>query len=313
MAEAIVPIILLILTGVYLKKINFVSEEIISGMKSIATNISLPVVIFNALAMADFNMDSLFIILFSFFVLSGGFIAGYVLKGLYNKSYKDYIPFITVTFEGGMLGYALAELLVGTENLKYIATIDLGGALFTFTVWLTLLEGLGRDKSGSDNRKNVFRSMIKSLTFDAAIMGLVFGVLGLGKGIMATAAGPVYSAVVDIFSAPLTPIILLSLGYGMNINLANVKDALIIIVQRLIVIGIVLALGLFIFGGHIQFVPELKASVILYFTLPPSFLLSVYVKDEKSRDVVSCVLSLYLIITFAVFCLLIANYPGSLT
>lgn len=307
MAEAIVPIILLILTGVILKKINFVSEEAVSGMKSIATNICLPVVIFNALAMADFNTDSIFIVALSFFVLAGGFIAGYAIKRLYKKTYKDYIPFITVTFEGGMLGYALAELLVGNENLKYIATIDLGGALFSFTVWLTLLEGLGRDKPGSENRKNIFQSMFKSLTFDAAIIGLVVGVLGLGKGIMATAAGPVYSAVVDLFSAPLTPIILLSLGYGMNINLANVKDALVIIAQRLIVIGIFLALGLFIFGGHIQFVPELKASVILYFTLPPSFLLSVYVKDEKSRDVVSCVLSLYLMITFAVFCLLIAK------
>lgn len=308
MAKALVPIIALILTGVFIKKIKFVSDETIAGMKNIAANVFLPAVIFNALATADFNRDSMFIFSTSMFVHVTGFAVGFVLKKLYKKPYKDYIPFITVTFEGGMFGYALAQVLVGADRLYYIATIDLAGALFSFIVWITMLERLCNKNSCEGKEKGIVKGILTTPTLIAAVLGLIFGLTGLGEMILKSGAGEVYENTVEMFSAPLTPIILISLGYGICISKENIKDALLIILQRICVVGIAVAAGLLIFGRHISFTPELTASFILYFFLPPSFILSVYVKEEKSRDVVSCVLSLYMILTLAVFCVLLAKF-----
>lgn len=308
MAKALVPIIALILTGVFIKKIKFVSDEAIAGIKNIASNVFLPAVIFNALATADFNKDSMFIFCTSMFVLVTGFAVGFVIKKMYKKPYKDYIPYVTVTFEGGMLGYALAQVLVGADKLYYIATIDLAGALFSFTVWITMLEHLCNKNSREGKEKGIVKSILTTPILIAAVLGLVFGLTGLGHMILKSKAGEVYENVVEMFSAPLTPIILISLGYGLSISKENIKDALLIILQRVCVVGIAVAVGFLIFGRHISFTPALTASFILYFCLPPSFILSVYVKEEKSRDVVSCVLSLYMILTLAVFCVLLAKF-----
>ncbi|MCM1082868.1 MAG: AEC family transporter [Clostridium sp.] len=308
MAKALVPIIALILTGVFIKKIKFVSEETIAGIKNIASNVFLPAVIFNALATADFNKDSMFIFFTSLFVLVAGFSVGFVIKKLYKKSYRDYIPYMTVTFEGGMLGYALAQVLVGADKLYYIATIDLAGALFGFTVWITMLERLCNKNSREGQEKGIVKSILTTPTLIAAVLGLIFGLTGLGHKILGSGAGEVYENVVEMFSAPLTPLILISLGYGIRISKETIKDALLIILERICVVGLVAAIAFLLFGRHISFTPALTASFILYFCLPPSFILSVYVKEEKSRDVVSCVLSLYMILTLAVFCVLLAKF-----
>ncbi len=307
MTKALIPILLLILTGVLIKKIKFVSEEAISGVKNIASNVFLPAVIFNALATADFNRDSIFIFSLSMFVLVSGFIAGFGVKKLYKKDYRDYIPYITVTFEGGMLGYALCEILVGSEKLYYMATIDLAGALFSFTVWITMLEHLDKQKNGGESRSFI-KSMLTTPTLIAAILGFICGLTGLGERLVASSAGPVYENIIQMFSAPLTPVILICLGYGINISTENLKDALIIILQRICVVGAVLGIALIIFRKHITFTPEFTKTMIMYFCLPPSFLLSVYVKEKKSRDVVSCVLSLYMVLSLVVFCVLLANF-----
>ncbi|MCM1173131.1 MAG: AEC family transporter [Clostridium sp.] len=308
MTKALVPIIALILTGIFIKKIKFVSEETIAGIKNIASNVFLPAVIFNALATADFNKDSMFIFFTSLFVLVAGFSVGFVIKKLYKKPYRDYIPYMTVTFEGGMLGYALAQVLVGADKLYYIATIDLAGALFGFTVWITMLERLCNKNSREGQEKGIVKSILTTPTLIAAVLGLIFGLTGLGHKILGSGAGEVYENVVEMFSAPLTPLILISLGYGIRISKETIKDALLIILERICVVGLVAAIAFLLFGRHISFTPALTASFILYFCLPPSFILSVYVKEEKSRDVVSCVLSLYMILTLAVFCVLLAKF-----
>ena len=85
-------------------------------------------------------------------------------------------------------------------------------------------------------------------------------------------------------------------------------DAIIFIVQRFAVIGVSLAIALLLFGRFIDFTPELRASMILYFCLPPSLLLSVYVKGEKGQGVMACIHSIYIIITLVVFSVLLNIY-----
>lgn len=308
MAKALVPIVLLIFIGWLLRRIKFVSEETISGVKSIATNVFLPAVIFNVFVTAEFSRDSIFIFLLSLLVLIFGFIGGFLVKKLYKKSYKDYIPFVTVTFEGGMLGYALGEILFGADKLYYIATVDLAGAIFSFTIWVTMLGKVGVAEDNKERKKkNIILDMISSPTLDASIVGLIVGLSGLGKKLLESSFGDVYTSCIDYLSAPLTPVILISLGYGLSISMENAKEAIVIIFQRILLLTAVFLVLFVILKPFITFNTLLVKSMIIYFALPPSFLLSVYVKEKKSQDVISCVLSIYMIITLVVFCILLAG------
>lgn len=311
MLATLIPIVTLILVGVLIKKINYLSDEQISGLKNLASNVFLPVVVFNALATAVFTKDSVYIMAVSMFVLITGFLAGFVVKKLYKKDYKDFIPFMTVTFEGGMLGYALAQSLLGKENLKYIATIDLSGAIFSFTVWIVMLEAVSRRYSEDMEdkpKKSLLVTLLTTPNLVAAVLGLVFGISGLGSMLVESNISEIYTAIVDVFSNALTPVILISLGYCICITRENVTDAIIFIVQRFAVIGVSLAIALLLFGRFIDFTPELRASMILYFCLPPSLLLSVYVKGEKGQGVMACIHSIYIIITLVVFSVLLNIY-----
>ena len=306
MLKTLVPIVLLIMTGVLLKKIKFVKDEAIGGIKKIATNVFLPVVIFNALVTTDLNMDSLFLVVLGMSVLLIGFGLGFVLKKLNKKEYRKYIPFTTTLFECGMIGYALTEALVGKDNLFYIATIDIAGVIFGFTIWVTLLQRAGDDVTNDNFKKNnILIDMVKSPTLIAAILGMIVSFTGLGRVLLESNIGPVYENTADMFSAPLTPVILICLGYGLKFSKENLIDAFIMAGQRIMAVAVAVVISLLIFGSFLEFTPELKISMIMYYALPPSMLVSVYTKGEKSQGVMSCMLSMYIVLSLIIFSILL--------
>lgn len=306
MIKTLVPIVLLILTGVLLKKIKFVNDEAIDGIKKVATNVFLPVVIFNALVTTDLNMDSIFLVVIGMSVLFIGFGLGFVFKMLNKKEYRKYIPFTTTLFECGMIGYALTEPLVGKDNLFYIATIDIAGVIFGFTIWVTLLQRAGDDTTNETVQKsNILIDMIKSPTLIAAVLGMIVSFTGMGRIMLESDIGPVYENTADMFSAPLTPVILICLGYGLKFSKENLLDAFILVGQRIIAVAFAVGISLLIFGWFIEFTPELKISMIMYYALPPSMLVSVYTKGEKNQGVMSCMLSMYIVLSLIIFSFLL--------
>lgn len=306
MLKVLIPILILIGTGVLLKKINFISEEVVAGMKKLAVNVFLPVLIFNVLGTAAFTKESIVIFLMSFVIHISVFAVGFLVKKLYKKEYKNFIPFVTVTFEGGMIGYGLMGAIAGTENMYYFATLDLAGAIFSFTVWVTLI---GRvSASGEGKKDSIIKNMLTSPTLIAAITGLICGVTGLGKMLVESPVGPAYEQLVEYFTAPMTPVILICLGYGLHFSLDTLKDALIIVGQRILVLGTIVGIVLFVGLHFVEMSHLLMVTLIMFFCLPPSFLLTVYIKDKKTQDVISCVLSIYMVITLIVFGVLVAIY-----
>lgn len=306
MAKTLIPILLLILTGVLLKKIKFISDDVIDGVKKIASNVFLPFVIFNALVGTSFSKDTIVIVIAAFFILSVCFGLGFVGKKLNKKEYRDYIPFASTLFECGMIGYALTEPLVGKENLYHTATIDIAGVLFCFTIWIVMMQRIVNQDEKQDNKKeNVIVSMFKSPTFIAALLGIFFSITGLGKLMLESSVGAIYQNVADMFSAPLTPIILVCLGYGIKITKENILDAFLLVVQRMAIAFVAVAAAWLIFGRFINLTPELKISVLMYYSLPPSLLISVYPRGKKSQEVMACMMSIYILVSLIIFGILL--------
>ena len=298
MLEMLIPIIALMLTGVLFKKINFISDKTVAGIKKVLVNVCLPVLIFNVLGTAKFTKDS--IVLFSISAITHltVFALGFLIIKFVKVDYKKYIPFFIIGFEGGMMGYALMGTLVSESDLKYLATMDLAGALFSFTIWVTLL---GRLNSEAKTKKETIMSMVKSPTLVAAVTGLIVGLTGLGNMLVASPAGNVYERCVEYFTAPMTPMILICLGYGLSFSKDVILDALKLIGTRIVMIGIVAGILVFSLTRFIDMTPVIWKSIAIFFFLPPSFLLSVYIEDKKTLRIVSCALSIYILITLIAY------------
>ena len=96
MLEMLIPIIALMLTGVLFKKINFISDKAVAGIKKVLVNVCLPVLIFNVLGTAKFTRDSIILFAISAITHISVFILGFLIIKFMRADYKKYIPFFII-------------------------------------------------------------------------------------------------------------------------------------------------------------------------------------------------------------------------
>ena len=129
-----IPIILLLLIGIVIKRTNFMSELSINELKKFVVNISLPALLFFSFLNTSFQYKYIVIILiiFGLNILMLGI--GRLLKILLKIDNK-YFTIMFTGFEMGMLGFSLYGSVYGPENISYIGVLDLGQEIF---VWFIL-------------------------------------------------------------------------------------------------------------------------------------------------------------------------------
>lgn len=93
----------------------------------------LPVMLFNAFFTAAYSVRVVVVFLVVFIGYGIAIALGYVLRSAV-KPYGKYLPFLLASAEGGMLGYALYGLIVGSQS--GFAAVDLGQTVFAYTVCL---------------------------------------------------------------------------------------------------------------------------------------------------------------------------------
>ena len=121
----VLPVIFLIVIGALLRKTGFFKQDLVSGLKKIVVNISLPAVLFLTFAETTFESRYLLIFLSVFLVCGIMLFLGTGIKRLFKQSNK-YYPALFSGFETGMMGYSLFLAVYGSENIYKLALIDLG-------------------------------------------------------------------------------------------------------------------------------------------------------------------------------------------
>ena len=84
------------------------------------------------------------------------------------KPYGKYLPFLLASAEGGMLGYALYGLIVGSQS--GFAAVDLGQTVFAYTVWLGCLTSV-------DGEKVDAKALLKNMFSNKCFLGMALGIL----------------------------------------------------------------------------------------------------------------------------------------
>lgn len=294
--EMILPVIVMLFIGYFCRISGILSKDGLNGIKSVISNITLPVVLFQAFYATSYSLDSLFmfgVIFISCFLALG---CGFLL----NRFVPDFrlMPYLLSGFEVGMLGYALFGLLAGSDQLSYMAAVDLGQVLFVFTVYLTLLKNATGQRP---SLREMLKEMSKNPAFRGVTLGIIVGVTGLGKLITASPVSPVFSSIIEMITLPTSGMILIIVGYELSMRRDLIVPVVKTLVFRAVVMGVLLCAASLIIFQIVPFDKQLFMALILLFSLPAPFVIPLYADVESEGIYISNTLSMGTLITILIF------------
>ena len=296
----VLPILLLLFLGFWLRRTHFLSEEVIDGLKKIVVNIALPAVLFTSFLQVDFQPSFfvVFVVVFLMCVLLYGI--GHALKPRVAPEH-EYFPFLMTGFEMGMLGISLFGSAYGLANLPFIAVVALGHELFIWFVFLPLL--LAR-RDGIQKPSELLQSFFKSPVIIGILAGIVGSMLGLQESLN---NWPITGGIMTTmnFLASLTiPLILIVVGYGIKLERADAGDTSRVVAIRLaILLPLALLINVFILRGLLHLAPAYETALFVLMMMPPPFIIPLFMRQDTDTEIryVNNTLALYTLVSIAIF------------
>lgn len=287
--QTALPVFLALGFGMHARKKGSLSRDSIDAMKSVVLNITLPFVLLNAFASAEYSAASLILPALMFALCCTALGLGFVIIRLCKVKSK-LAPFLASGFEAGMLGYALFVLLFPEESVSQFAVLDLGQTLFVFTLFKILL-------SGKRDFKAILKDMVTSPILWAVFAGVIIGATGLYS---IKELGSTLDALTGFLSAPTGMIILLTVGYDLVIKQIPWKQTAGLIAMRLavmaVILGIMLLLNRTVLHGMI-----FEGAAVLMVMLPPPYVIPVFADEPAERVQISSALSALTLVTMILF------------
>lgn len=284
----------MILIGYFSKVTGFIRGEGIKAIKRYITGIAIPVLVFHAVGVADYNIQT--IVIFGI-MMAGMIIAlviGYLTKGIVSGSYRKYYPFLITAYEGGMLCYPLYQNLCGEGHFSNIVIVDLAACVFVFGIYLGLLQLADRNVPFS--LREICLNAIKTPSFITLVLGLIVGITGLLGRFLTMPVASVYISVKNMIVAPISPLILICVGYSLSLKKELLAEVMKTVLVRFITQMILLA-GTLLLMKRFGLDRYMLAAFLIYFLSTPNFNPGNFVKDEEGNQFIATTTSVYCLIT----------------
>jgi len=295
-AQVVAPIFAAVLIGIFAKRKKLIHADAVKGMQQYVMTFGLPCVIFNSCLNASINAQSLvsFVMVLPIMVLTS-VTAFFVLKKRFP--YHN-MPMLFAAQESGMLGIPLYLTLFGAAHMFKIGVMDLAQAFTCISMIAILSADMGENPKPLDIGKQVLRSPIMIM----ALLGLLLNLTGAKATSLGMSIVPVLSEAAAFIAQPVSALMLFSVGYNLSISAGNRDDIL-----RLSAIHFVMlaAAGL-VMQGVLCFVPQVEAetrwAVLLYSTLPGSYISTTLGRTQAESEFASGVCSVLTIVSLLIFC-----------
>lgn len=297
--EIVLPVLAMIILGILCRKWKLLDQSGVNNMKTLVTNIMLPVAIFHALATAEYSGKIGILVLIMFVMLLISFGAGFWMKRFMDEPYKKYLPFLICIYEGGMMAYPLYTSLCGSENLSQIAVLDIAGLLFGFSVYMGML---GQTENGEKiNAKSLFYSALRTPAFIGTVLGIIVGLTRMITRLLDSPFGNCYLSVENILTTAITPIILIVVGYNMELAPELISPCLKtillrVLLQAVMIAGVLMVVKYLAGGSRL-----LNLAVITYMSSPATFSMQTFLRKKESSAYASTTNSLYCVVSILVY------------
>ena len=288
----VLPVFLALALGMLCRSRAILDREGVDALKTVAVNLTLPFVLFDAFAGAEYSPQTMVQPVLVFLVCCATLALGFVVIRV-SGAKSRLAPFLASGFEAGMLGYALFVMLFPRESVSQFAILDLGQTLFVFTLYKVLL-------SGKRDFRAIGRDMVTSPVLWAVFLGVAVGATGLYAQLHHWGVGSVVDAITGFMAAPTGVIILLAVGYDLVLREIPWKRTGGFILMRLGIMALALAgvivLNRTVLGGVI-----FEGAAVLMLILPPPYVIPVFADEPKERSQISSALSALTLVTVILF------------
>ena len=297
-AQVVAPIFAAVLVGIFARRKKLIRTEAVGGMQQYVMTFGLPCVIFNSCLNASVNAQSL--VSFAMvlpIMITTSLTAFFVLRKRFP--YHN-MPMLFAAQESGMLGIPLYLTLFGTAHMFKIGVLDLAQALTCIAMITVLSADMGENPKPLDIIAQVLRSPILIM----AVLGLLLNLSGAKTTGAGASVIPVLSETAAFISQPVSALMLFSVGYNLSISAGNRGDIL-----RLSAIHFVMlaAAGL-LMQGVLCLLPQVEAetrwAILLYSTLPGSYIATTLGRTQEESEFSSGVCSVLTLVSLAVFCVI---------
>lgn len=293
--QMVLPVAVLLLLGKYCGYRKLFDGAGLAGIKSVISNICLPVVLFNAFFTAQYSGA----VAVTFCVVYAGFgaalAAGFLLRPLLGTR-RRFFPLLLTSAEGGMLGYALYGILTGDST--GFATVDLGQTVFAYTAFLAAL----KVADGQQVRPSeLLRNMLTNKCFLGMLLGIVLGAAGVGRIVMASPIAGILTQLIASITAPTSALVLLVVGYELNLRVELLWPVAKTVLCRLVVMGALLLAVRALLTRLIPWDRSLDLALMVLYALPAPFITPLFADVGDDADYISTTLSVQTLCTMALF------------
>ena len=305
----IAPIILLLIIGKWIHKKAFLSEETVLELKKLVVNFALPAILF----IAFFNVNLQLVYIWFVPIIMGICLALFLLGTIIQKSLDikgEYFPFLITGFEYGMIGVSLFGTAYGLDQLGKIAIIDFGQEVFVWFIYMALLT---RKNKGGTNMLDLIKMFASSPVIIAIFAGIILNLLKLPEMLDVVPFAEGIIGGVELLGSLTVPLILIVIGYGIQIDRQEFAYSAMIILIRLVVnIPVAILLNRFVIGGLLGLDKGFQAAFFTMLILPPPYILTLFMKQDlvQERSSINNTLTLHTISTICVFIVYFALNPA---
>lgn len=140
------------------------------------------------------------------------------------------------------------------------------------------------------------------------LLGIICGATGIGKLVLNSSVGGIVTSVISMIAAPTGAIVLLVVGYELNMKRELMKKVLITVVTRLAIMAVLLVAVSAIVTGIFGYDKELEVALMVLYSLPAPFIIPMFADLGDDSEYVSTTLSVNTVVTIILFVFISAFY-----
>lgn len=290
--QTALPVFLALALGMFCRNKGFLTRDGVDALKKVVLNLTLPFVLVEAFATAEYTVSALLLPLLMFGICCLALGLGYAAVKIFRVKGR-LVKFLFSGFEAGMLGYALFVLLFPDHSVSEFALPDIGQTLFVFTLYKILL-------SGKTDMKAIAKDMASTPILWAVVAGVLIGATGLYGKMEQWGVAGILTASTSFLSAPTGMIILLTVGYDLVIREIPWKKTAGLIAMRLGIMAVCYAVAVVLNRTVLNGI-LFEGAMLLMLILPPPYVIPVFADEPEERVQITSALSALTLVTMILF------------
>lgn len=300
--STIFPVFFILFLGIHARKKGWINHEQNNGLKTIALDILFPFLIYHIVATSVLDGNIALEIIYLIGVWIVVYFLGKIICRMLPESIREISPFLLLTCEGGAVALPLYLSIVGSSYILNLIPFDLAGILINFIFVPTVLQIRRKDEL---KLLPLVKKVISAPFVIAALLAVITNLTGLQRLLSQSSTfGSIYENTMNAIIAPVSGLILFSLGYSIRLKKGYLSSLFKLAVIRLIFCSGIIASFFLVFPEKMES-PVFSLGVILYFYCPTGFPVPLQIREildsEEKEEFVSAFISLFLLIALIVY------------